>query len=412
MPETMMRIGGGATKSLPKRVNFTVTSLAAVTCPPDRDRMYVYDARTTGLACMVTANGSRAFYFVRKLAGRMVRTRIGGREMTIEQARLAVARMNGDIALGNDPSAGKRAVRQSATLQELFDRWEAEHAKVRLAPRTQVTDKGRFDTCFEDWKNRRILSINESDVRAIHAKLGKERGHVTANRAVQVLRKLYNFARVGHNPASKATKMFPERSRERFILPAEMPALFKAIDDDQTNPLIRDFLYLCLFTGARRSNVEAMRDEEIDFERGVWTIPAEKTKAHLPIHVPLVPQALEIINRRKGHASGFILPGYGVTGHLVEAKATWKDVLTRAGLKDLRIHDLRRSLGSYQAALGSSLPVIGASLGHSNLAATAIYSRLHLEPVRQSVLGAANAISAAAKAVPRTQKTQLAGDVK
>jgi integrase len=66
--------------------------------------------------------------------------------------------------------------------------------------------------------------------------------------------------------------------------------------------------------------------------------------------------------------------------------------LKRAGLTDLRIHDLRRTLGSWQAALGASLPIIGKSLGHQSLEATQIYSRLELGPVRQSVERAGQAM--------------------
>lgn len=53
-------------------------------------------------------------------------------------------------------------------------------------------------------------------------------------------------------------------------------------------------------------------------------------------------------------------------------------------ITDLRIHDLRRTLGSWQAKTGASLPIIGKSLNHKTQQATAIYARLDLDPVRQS----------------------------
>lgn len=59
--------------------------------------------------------------------------------------------------------------------------------------------------------------------------------------------------------------------------------------------------------------------------------------------------------------------------------------MERAGLSDLHIHDLRRTLGSWQAMTGASLPVIGKSLGHKNLATTMIYVRLNHKPVRDAV---------------------------
>jgi integrase len=73
---------------------------------------------------------------------------------------------------------------------------------------------------------------------------------------------------------------------------------------------------------------------------------------------------------------------------LEEPKAAWKRILDRAGLKNLRIHDLRRTLGSYQAIAGASLVVIGKSLGHKSPQSTAIYARLSNDPVRASMKSA------------------------
>lgn len=68
-----------------------------------------------------------------------------------------------------------------------------------------------------------------------------------------------------------------------------------------------------------------------------------------------------------------------------DPKKAWKRVLDRAGIKDLRLHDIRRTLGSYQAITGASLNIIGKSLGHKTVAATQIYARLNDDPVRDSM---------------------------
>jgi integrase len=77
--------------------------------------------------------------------------------------------------------------------------------------------------------------------------------------------------------------------------------------------------------------------------------------------------------------------------------SVWRRVVNRAGLAGLRIHDLRRTLGSWQAAAGVPLHTIGKSLGHRNLATTQIYSRLDLDPVRQAVETATSAMLAAGR---------------
>lgn len=82
--------------------------------------------------------------------------------------------------------------------------------------------------------------------------------------------------------------------------------------------------------------------------------------------------------------SQFVFPGIGKAGHLAEPKKGWQRILERARIADLRIHDLRRTIGSWQAKSGVSMAIIGKSLNHKNPNTTAIYARLDLDPIRSS----------------------------
>ena len=210
-----------------------------------------------------------------------------------------------------------------------------------------------------------------------------------------------------------------------------------------------DFFLLALLTGARRSNVQAMAWRDIDLEAGIWRI--ELTKNGTPQSVTLSPEAITILTERKRttESSYYVFPGSGKTGHIVEPKKSWATILIRSSMHrlldhlqasgamsqkdrdiandlltsapakaetqylaiaeameidptsydmtDLRIHDLRRTLGSWQAKTGASLAIIGKSLNHKSHQATAVYARLDLDPVRQSVNTATQAILAAAR---------------
>jgi integrase len=166
-----------------------------------------------------------------------------------------------------------------------------------------------------------------------------------------------------------------------------------------------------------------MRWEEINWPAATWRIP--ETKSGESVTVPLSAIGLGILETRKSSSKcEWVFPGKGATGHLVEPKTTWKRILERAaaiqkknwleanpamseadfdkefpnaGFRDLRIHDLRRTLGSWQAATGASLPIIGKSLGHKSLSATQIYARLNIDPVRAAVDKATDAMLLAAK---------------
>ena len=112
----------------------------------------------------------------------------------------------------------------------------------------------------------------------------------------------------------------------------------------------------------------------------------------------LSPESVEILQRRRAEVDGseYVFPGCGKTGHLVEPKTPWQHVVKRAKLNDCRMHDLRRTLGSWQAAGGASLLIIGKSLGHRSESATRVYARLAADPVRESVEKATVAMITAA----------------
>jgi integrase len=237
-----------------------------------------------------------------------------------------------------------------------------------------------------------------------HAKIGRENGQYAANRARALLSSLYNASprilSLNLNNPAKGVQRFPEQQRERFLQPDELQRFLAALEDEP-DELMRDFFKLCLFTGARRSNVQAMRWDCLNLPRRTWTIPAAEAKAKADISVHLSQPAVDVLTARKLTArpsAVFVFPGHGRSGHLVEPKAAWARVLKAAELDDLRLHDLRRTLGSWQASSGASLLIIGKSLGHKSLQAAAVYARLNLDPVRASVDAATSAMIAAAEA--------------
>jgi integrase len=273
--------------------------------------------------------------------------------------------------------------------------------------RTWKEDEAQYKRYLARWKARKLSEVRPADVTALHAKIGRESGHYAANRMLALLSAMFNYAaRLGYaggNPA-KGVKHFKEQSRDRFLRADELRAFFDALGDEQTPPLWRDFFTVALLTGARRANVLSMKWADLELERGLWRIPESQSKNKEPLLCVLPPAAVEILRRRADEndalededRSPFVFPGRGRTGHVADPTKPWEDVLARAKIKDLRLHDLRRTLGSWQAAAGASLSIIGRSLGHKNVATTAIYARLDLDPVRASVNTAADAIMAAA----------------
>lgn len=382
------------TRLAPKRLHFTQRRVSSLPVP-EKGRAYYHDTEVRGLCVAITPNDKRSYILYRFIEGRPERILIAPcGDLSVEQARTQAREMNAKIAQGKNPAAQKRAVRDEMTLGELFDTFLELYAKENK--RTWKDDVGMFNCHLHGWRLRKISSIRRMDVIALHANIGRTSGKYAANRVIELLSSMFNRAIkdwewTGTNPAA-GIEAFKERSRKRFLKGDELPAFFKALAEE-LNETIRDYILVSLLTGARRSNVQAMEWTEISWPTAEWTIPAEKAKADEELTVVLTDVVLRILEQRKASSlSPWVFPGRGKTGHLVEPKTAWRRILKAAGLTDLHLHDLRRTLGSWQAATGASLPIIGRSLGHDSLEATAIYSRLDLDPVRASVNKATHAM--------------------
>jgi integrase len=174
------------------------------------------------------------------------------------------------------------------------------------------------------------------------------------------------------------------------LQPDELPRFFEALANEP-NEAARDFFMISLLTGARKSNTLAMCWKDISFASATWRIEVTKNDDAQTVHLPQ--QAIDILTTRKWKSeSPWVFEGKDKSGHLADPKKAWARILEEANINDLRIHDLRRTLGSYQAATGANGYIIGKSLGHRSQQSTAIYARLNLDPVRESVNKATEAM--------------------
>ena len=378
------------------KFNFTKAAFEALPVP-EKGWTYYYDLKVQGLGIGVGATGKKSFILYRKINGRPERITLGRYpDLAIEQARGKASELNADIAEGKSPADRLRAAKREMTLGDLFQEYMERRAAFNRRPdKPQAT----YRLYLSDWNNRKLSSIKHEEVDRLHKKIGRNKGLVTANIVLKLLHVMFNKAinewRIwkGENPAHGIAK-FPEQSRDRFLQSDELPKFFQAVAKEE-NETIRDYVLMSLLTGARRSNVLAMRWQDINFERAEWRI--EETKNGTPQTITLSPEGIEVLrNRRPSDEAEYVFSGSGKSGHLEEPKKGWKRILERAGIEDLRIHDLRRTLGSWQAKTGASLAIIGKSLNHKNQNTTAIYARLDLDPVRDSVNTATNAMMVAA----------------
>ncbi len=314
-----------------------------------------------------------------------------------EQARRRAAELNAEIGAGKNPAEQRRGLKAEITLRELFERFIEHHAKKHK--RTWRYDESMFRLYFSDWGNRRISTINRREVQNRHGRMGIDNGEHQANRAFALLRSLYEKGRewgyTGENPCFKLKK-FQEQSRERYLSAEELGKFFTAVSAEPSE-IARDFLLMLLFTGARKSNVLNMAWKNVSLDLKLWNIPAAQSKNKTSYTVPLVKSALEILTRRRKtnpESPWVFYSAASKSGHLVEPKKAWNRVLKGSGLEDVRMHDLRRTLGSWMSITGASLLTISYALGHklASLSVTAVYARANVDPIRQAMETAVQAM--------------------
>lgn len=354
--------------------------------PAKSGQIFIRDSELRGFALRITESGAKSFIWESRIRGRARRITIGAYPaLSVLVARNKAIKIRAAIAEGRDPSLEREAQRREPTFGDLADAYMERHAKPRK--RSWNRDAQMIEGYLSKWKNRRLSDIGQDDVARLHDSLGKENGRYAANRTLALLRTMFNVARdwrlfLGPNP-TEGIKMFREEKRERFLSPDELRRVKDALAEEP-NVFWRAYFPLSLLLGTRRSELLSAQWADIDLDQRTWRLPLTKAgRSHL---LPLPSPAIEILRSLpSADKSEWVFPGSGSTGHLAEPKKAWQRIRERARVPDVRIHDLRRTLGSWLSGQGYNLQLIGKALNHSSISTTQVYARLDLNPLREAL---------------------------
>lgn len=393
--------------------------------PAKGEVLDLWDSEIKGFHLRVSPTGRKTFRFWYRHGGRQRVATIGplSHLLTAEMARLRARELAAALVHGLDPLAEEEALARAAeearrrqiTLNQLIDiyleqgpalnptkrarSWENDIATLRnhVAPllgKLLVTDVRRADV-------EGMVAAVVSGKTARDVKLGPRarrivRGGPTAARAAAVaLTTLYNWAirreLVSSNPA-KGVQKPPAGKSERFLSNEEGARLLDVISEMERegalHPTFGDTLRLLALTGCRRKEIERLKWAEIDFRRGVMLLSTDRSKTGSKTGmktIPLSATALAILTARP-RDSAYVFPSLRGQDRPANALSkNWQKVRARAGLKDVRVHDLRHTLASLLVARGASLPIIGKVLGHASAQTTARYAHLLADPLGELV---------------------------
>ena len=375
--------------------------LPALRCPDGQQKIDYCDQLCKGLVLEVRCTGGRTWY-VRFTNGRGQRRqlRIGDATLlTLAEARAIAQEHRHSAALGADPAKERQALRDVPTLESFVQK--------SYLPFIQVNKKSwKYDQCL---LGRHILPaigdkqldlITRSDVQTLmHRRIADGSAPGSVNKLLILLRYLFNQAMrwetpgVSRNPTVGIPLLKLNNQRQRFLSADEASKLMQAVNQCKT-PMLAPIVAFLLLTGARKREVLDARWDCIDWQQRIWRIPVSKSgKAR---YVPIGDDALLLLRQRQlqnvdGCPWVFASPTTGQAYACITH--TWNRARERAGMPDLRLHDLRHSFASFLVNNGRSLYEVQRILGHSTARMTERYAHL----AQDTLLQATNAVSGALK---------------
>lgn len=391
----------------------------ALVCPPDKDRVFLWDDDLAGFGVVAFPSGRKAFVAQFRQNGRSHRMTLGdyGR-LTPDEARSEAKKALGAVETGDNPLADREAARREQTFAEVAKDFMSLHVGPKRKPRT-AEEYQRLLTLHILPKigSKRLPDLSRADVTRLHAGLSDR--PFAANRCLALISAIWNWAAkrdvvsFANNPAQRVERN-KEPRREKFLTTEELVRLGDVLHEAETvglpfkpsaskhakpdgrrtlDPFAVAAIRLLLLTGARKEEILSLRWEYVDFERSLLLLPDSKTgRKTIYLSAPAL-AVLSAIPRIDGNP--FVIVGEIAGTHRVDMNKPWAAVCAAAGLKHVRVHDLRHTFASFGAGASLGLPIIGKLLGQKQAATTARYAHLAADPMMKAAGVIGEKISAA-----------------
>jgi integrase len=365
--------------------------------PAGKGQCVYWDEALESFGLRVHPSGRRVYVCAYRINQRKRLATLGRADaLSLDQARKKAMAYLAKAANGEDPQSERDAQRTLQTIDELVEAYIEGHAKKKK--KTWKEDQSYLKRyVVSKLSGRLAVSIVTADIEAIHSQLGVAHPY-GANDILKIVRKMYNWGKVaGLVPKDFPNLVagivrFPERARKRFITPVEMPRFLQALELED-NDYGRHGIWLLLLMGLRTKELLKAKWEDIDWDMGTLFIGL--TKNGEPLLAPISDAAMDrlrIIPRTSDNP--YIICGRLKGQYLRSLGEPFKRTLKRAGLVNLRIHDLRRTVGSWLAQDGQSLHLIGDVLNHRDPKTTAGYAYFQTKQRRDALTSHGNRVLA------------------
>jgi integrase len=355
-------------------MKLTGKAVTALTLPPGKGDVIFFDEAMPGFGYRLRlgAGGKvlRSWVVQYRRAGATRRMLLGSAEVLgTEAAREAAKKALGAVALGQDPQ-GERADRRDAdrnTLRKAVDEFLAVKQR-ELRPRSFVETKRYLvgNQYFKPLHTMPLDTITRRDIAPCIVRIARESGNPAATQARAKLSGFFAWAMtmgmVEANPVIGTREPTHNKPRERVLSDVELAVIWRACGDDEFGKIVR----LMILTACRRKEIGGMCWSEIKPDGTSWTLPAERSKNHRSLTLPVMPAMREIIESVPRLVGRDQLFGERADRGFTKWHNCKHDLDQLSGVAGWQLRDTRRSVATGMADIGVQPHVIEAVLNHQS----------------------------------------------
>ena len=378
------------------KVHLTQSTVDKLSCQSGKIKTDYFDSKVNGLMVKVMSKGTKSYYIrYKNHRNKWTENRIADASiLKLSDARELAQQKLTQITMGDNPFEKRKALKDVPTVKLFVEESYMPHAK---------SYKRSWDTDWSLLKNHILpaighLHLDEVTRRHLVDLFSHHRStHApgSTNRVIILCRYIFNCAirwevpGTAKNPTT-GIDLFPENNqRERYLSEEEAKRLFTSLEKSDSAHL-KYIITMLLLTGARKNEVLQAQWKDFDLQQRIWTIKFNKSGKvrHVPLSDGML-QLLAMIPKTGGNP--YLFPNPKTGKPYVQIWHSWHTARKRAGLSDVRIHDLRHSFASFLINNGRSLYEVQKLLGHTQIKTTQRYSHLS----RKSLIAATNTAAAA-----------------
>jgi integrase len=379
------------------KVHLNKAFVSRIKCEESKSKQEFNDIQMIGFFLEVRKNGKKTYFLRTKNSnGKRVCVKVGDAKIIkLEDARAKAIKLKRKVESQVDNLTLKAEdSEQRITFAEFYNDHYLPYIKMHIKS---------YETNISVFKNhilpafglKNMVEIKKSEIITLHSNMvqKKKLAPATANKVLIFISHAFNVAMqleikgIEVNPASKIKPYLLNNARERYLTKDEATRLIDAINQTEQNIHLKYIIPMLILTGARRGEVLKAKHEDFNLNQLCWTIPTSKSGKKRVL--PITPQLLELYKSIPKDDTPYLFASAKSKKPYVTIYVSWNSARTRAGLKDLRMHDLRHSFASALVNNGRSLYEVQTLLGHSTSKMTQRYAHLSNE----SLMSAASCAS-------------------